>query len=75
MDMFPAHQVWSKPYCKAQSKGEEDKAGKKRSGETTLGNGQVELWQDHEGSAEQRKMEETGGEVVCDTPTTLEVKG
>ena len=28
-----------------------------------------------EGSEEQRKMEETGCEVICDTPKTLEVKG
>ena len=28
-----------------------------------------------EGSGEQRKMEETGCEVICDAPTTPEVKG
>ena len=28
-----------------------------------------------EGSGEQRKMEETGGEVICGAPTTLVVKG
>ena len=27
------------------------------------------------GSGEQRKMEETGCEVICGTPTTLAVKG
>ena len=28
-----------------------------------------------EGSEEQRKMEETGWEVICGAPTTIEVKG
>ena len=28
-----------------------------------------------EGSEEERKMEETGREVICSTPTTLAVKG
>ena len=28
-----------------------------------------------EGSVEQRKMEETGCEVICGAPTTLAVKG
>ena len=39
--MFPVHQVWPKPSCKAQWKGEEDKADKGRGGKTTLGNGQA----------------------------------
>ena len=28
-----------------------------------------------EGSGEERKMEETGGEIICGAPTTLAVKG
>ena len=36
MDMSPVHQVWSKPSCKAQWKGEENKADRKRSGKITL---------------------------------------
>ena len=39
--MFPVYQVWPKPSCKAQSKGEEDKADKERGGKTTSGNGQA----------------------------------
>ena len=39
--MFPIHQVWPKPSCKAQWKGEEDKADKGRGGRTTSGNGQA----------------------------------
>ena len=39
--MFPVHQVWPKPSCKAQWKGEEYKADRGRSGKTTSGNGQA----------------------------------
>ena len=35
------HQVWPKPSCKAQWKGEEDKADRGRGGKTTSGNGQA----------------------------------
>ena len=41
MDMSAVHQVWSKPSCKAQWKGEEDKADRGRAGKTTSGNGQA----------------------------------
>ena len=39
--MSPVHQVWPKPSCKAQWKGEEDKADRGRGGKTTSGNGQA----------------------------------
>ena len=39
--MSPVHQVWPKPSCKAQWKGEEDKAERGRGGKTTSGNGQA----------------------------------
>ena len=39
MDMSPIHQVCPKPFCKAQWKGEEDTADRKRGGKTTTGNG------------------------------------
>ena len=35
------HQVWPKPSCKAQWKGEEDKADRGRGGKTKSGNGQA----------------------------------
>ena len=41
MAMSPVHQVWPKPSCKAQCKGEEDKADRGRDGKTTSGNGQA----------------------------------
>ena len=39
--MSPVLQVWPKPSCKAQWKGEEDKADRGRGGKTTSGNGQA----------------------------------
>ena len=39
--MSPIHQVWPKPSCKAQWKGEEDKADWGRGGKTTSGSGQA----------------------------------
>ena len=39
--MSPIHQVWPKPSCKAQWKGEEDKADRRRGGKATSGNGQA----------------------------------
>ena len=41
MVMFPVPQVWPKPSCKVQWKGEEDKADRRRGGKTTSGNGQA----------------------------------
>ena len=41
MVMSPVHQVWPKPSCNAQWKGEEDKADRRRGWKTTSGNGQA----------------------------------
>ena len=41
MVISPVHQVWKKTSCKAQWKGEEDKADRGRGGKTTSGNGQT----------------------------------
>ena len=70
--MSPVHHVWPKPFCKARSKGEDDKADRRRGGKTTSGTGVRHV---PEGSGEQRKMEETGCEIICGAPTTLVVKG
>ena len=34
-----------------------------------------EVGRQHQGSGEQRKMEETGCEIICGAPTTLAIKG
>ena len=41
MDVSPVHRFWPKPSCKAQWKGEGDKADRKRGGKTTQRNGQA----------------------------------
>ena len=77
MVMFPVHLVWPKPSCKAQRKGEGDKADGGGSGMTTSVNGQdrTGVRQVAEGSGEQGKMEETCCEIICGAPTTLAFKG
>ena len=70
--MFPIHQVWPKPSCKAQWKGEEDKADTGRGGKKTSG---PAVQQVPEGSGEQGKMEKTGCKIICGAPTTLVIKG
>ena len=75
MVMSPVHQVWPKPSCKAQRKGEEDKADRGSGRKTTSGNYRPGVRQVPEGSGEQGKMEETGRETICGAPTTLAFKG
>ena len=41
MDTSPVYQVWQKPSCKEQWKGEEDKADSRRGGKATSSNGQA----------------------------------
>ena len=48
----------------------EEKVGRQHRGMDRPGIGQVP-----EGSGEQRKMEDTGCEIICGAPTTLAVKG
>ena len=73
--MFPVHQVWPKPFFKAQCKGEEDKADREEMGRLHQGMDRPGVCQVTEGSGEQGKMEETGCETICGAPTTLAVKG
>ena len=47
----------------------------KRDGKTTSGNGQAGVCQVPESSGEQKKMEQTGCEVIFGAPTTSAVKG
>ena len=73
--MFPVHQVWPKPFFKAQWKGEEDKADRGRGGKTTSGNGQAWSSASTRGQWRKGKMEKTGCKIICGAPTTLAVKG
>ena len=67
MVMSPVYQVWPKPSCKAQRKGEEDKADRERGRKTEKEVGKQHQGMDWpgvhqvpEGSGEQGKMEKTG---------------
>ena len=75
MVMFNIHQAWQKTSCKAQWKGEEDKADRGRGWKTTSGNGQAWSSPSPTGQWRTGKMEETGCEIICGAPTTLVVKG
>ena len=75
MDVSPVQQVWPKPSCKAQWKGEEDKADRKRGGKTTSRNGLAWSFAKSQRAVENRKMEETDCEIICDSPTASMVKG
>ena len=71
--MSPVHQVWPKPSCKAQLKGEEDKADKGRGGKTTQGNGQAMEFAKSQRAVKNR---ENGGNWLqnhLSCPTTLAV--
>ena len=72
--MSPVHQVRPKPSCKAQWKGEEDKADEGRGEKTTSGNGQTWSSPSPRGQRRREKMEETGCEVICGAPTTVAIK-
>ena len=72
--MFPVHQVWPKPSCKAQWKGNKTRRTKEETGRHQ-GMDRSGVRQVLEGSGVQGKMEKTGCEIICGAPTTLAVKG
>ena len=74
MDMFPVHQIWPKPPCKAQWKGEKTRQTAEEMGRHQ-GMDRPGVRQVPEGSGEQGKMEETGCKIIHGTSTTLAVKG
>ena len=75
MVMFPVYQVWPISSCKAQWKGEDDKADKGRRGRQHEGKDRPGVRQVPEGSGEQGKMEKSGCKIICGAPTTLADKG
>ena len=73
MSLVP--RVWPNHLARHSGRGKktrqtEEEVGRQHQGTDRLGVGQVP-----EGSGEQGKMEETGREIICSTPTTLAVKG
>ena len=75
MNMSPVRQVWPNHLARHSEKGKntrqtEEEVGRQRQGMDRPGVRQVT-----EGSGEQRKMEETGREIIYGAPTTLAVMG
>ena len=64
-----------KPSCRAQCKGEEHKETEEKMGRQHQGMDRPTVRQVPEGSGVQKKMEETGCEIICGAPTTLPVNG
>ena len=75
MVISPVHQVWPKLSCKAQCKGKKTRQIEEEVGRQHQGMDRPGVRQVPEGGGEQRKMEETGCEVICGASTTPAVKG
>ena len=77
MDMSPIHHVWPK---KKHFVGYSERGKKTRQTEEEVGRQHQEMdkpgvFQVSEGSGEQKRMEETGCEVICGAPMTLALTG
>ena len=75
MVMFLVHEVWPKPSCKAQWKGEKTRRTKEEVGRQHQGMGRPGVRQVPEGNWEQGKMEKTFWKIISGAPTILAVKG
>ena len=75
MDMSPVHQVWPKPYARHSERGKKKRQIEEEVGRQHQAMDRPGFCQVPEGSGEQRKMEETGFEVIFGAPMTLVVKG
>ena len=75
MVVSPVHQVWPKPFCKAQWTGKETRQTEEEVGRQHQGMDRPGALQVPEGSGERGKMEESGCESICGAPTTLAVEG
>ena len=73
LDMSPVHQVWPKPSCKAQRKGEEDMADRKIGGKTASGNGQA--WSSPSPRGQWRTGRYGGNsEIICGAPASSRLR-
>ena len=74
--MSPVHQVWPKPSCKVQRKGEEDKADRKKRWEDNIREWTGLEFGRSQGAVENRdKWKKTGRKTICGAPTIFVVKG
>ena len=75
MVMFPVHQVWPKPSCKAQYRGKKTRQTEEEVGRQRPGMDRPGVHQIQEGSGEQGKMKEIAWEVISGAQMTPVVKG
>ena len=75
MVMFPVHQIWPKHLARHSKRGKKTRQTKEEVERQHQGMGRLRVRQVPEGSGEQRKMEETGCEIICGAQTILAVKG
>ena len=77
MDMSLVHQSGQNHLARHSERGKKTRQTEERVGREHQGMDRPGVHQVQEGSGEQQqqKMEETGCEIICGAPTTLEVKG
>ena len=75
MVMSTVHQVWPKHLARHSERGKKTRQIEEEVGRQHQGMDRPGVHKVQEGSGEQRKMEETGCEVICGAPTTFAVKG
>ena len=75
MVMAPVYHVWPKTILQGTVKGGKKTRQTEEEVQRHQGTDRPGVRQVPEGSEEHRKMEETGGEIICGAPTTLAVKG
>ena len=75
MDMSPVHQIWPNHLATHIERGKKTRQTEREVGKQHREMDRPGVCQVPEGSGEQRKMEETGREVICAAPTTPAVKG
>ena len=71
----PVHQVWPDYLARHSERGKKTRQTEEEVGRQHQEMGRPGVRQVPEGSKEQRKMEETGCEIICGAPTTFAVKG
>ena len=75
MDVSPVHQVWPNHLARHNERGKKTRQTEEEVGRQQQGMDRPGVRQVPEGSGEQGKTEETGGEIICGAQTTLAVKG
>ena len=73
--MSPIYQVGQNHLARNSERGKKTRRTEEEMGRQHQGMDRPGLCRVPKGSGEQGKMEKTGCKIICDTPTTLAVKG